>query len=183
MRGRALCLNLAVVSMLAASPGMQISPTVRNSSAEVQKAASCSAPEDRQFDFWVGDWDVYDFGDRSTVVARTRVDAILDGCVLREDYQGTNGARGQSFSIYDAARKLWHQSWVTNRGQLLLLDGKFRSGQMVLSGVDPAKSPRTLVRGTWKPVRGGVRETAVLSTDNGKTWKPWFDLLFRPHKP
>ncbi len=25
-----------------------------------------------------------------------------------------------------------------------------------------------------------VRETAVTSTDKGKTWKPWFDLVFRP---
>jgi ketosteroid isomerase-like protein len=36
------------------------------------------------------------------------------------------------------------------------------------------------VRGTWKPVSRGVRETAVTSTDGGKTWKPWFDLIFRP---
>jgi len=38
-----------------------------------------------------------------------------------------------------------------------------------------------LIRGTWKSVAGGVRETAVSSTDDGKTWKPWFDLMFRPH--
>ena len=23
---------------------------------------------------------------------------------------------------------------------------------------------------------------AFTSTDGGKTWKPWFDLMFRPHK-
>jgi hypothetical protein len=39
------------------------------------------------------------------------------------------------------------------------------------------------VRGTWKPADGGVRETAIVSTDAGKTWQPWFDLIFRPHKP
>jgi ketosteroid isomerase-like protein len=37
------------------------------------------------------------------------------------------------------------------------------------------------IRGTWKPSEGGVRETAVSSTDAGKTWAPWFDLMFRPH--
>jgi hypothetical protein len=30
---------------------------------------------------------------------------------------------------------------------------------------------------------GAVRETAMASTDGGKTWEPWFDLWFRPHKP
>lgn len=59
---------------------------------------------------------------------------------------------------------------------------------MVLSGVDHAadshgNSEAKLVRGSWKPVNDGVRETAVTSLDGGKTWTPWFDLVFRPHKP
>jgi hypothetical protein len=88
--------------------------------------------------------------------------------------------KGQSFSIYDGCSKVWHQSWVTNRGKLLLIEGNFQSGEMILSGIDPAKG--ALVRGLWKPVEGGVREIAVTSTDGGKVWKPWFDPLFRPHK-
>jgi len=53
---------------------------------------------------------------------------------------------------------------------------------MVLSGSDltPTGEKRE-VRGVWKPVEGGVRETAVTSLDAGKTWQPWFDLMFRPH--
>src|SRR2546425_656556 len=43
-----------------------------------------------------------------------------------------------------------------------------------------ASGEETLVRGIWKPVSGNVRERAVTSTDDGRTWKPWFDLLFRP---
>lgn len=63
-----------------------------------------------------------------------------------------------------------------------MIEGTFRDGQMVLSGVDGAKPGRTVVRGIWKPVDGGVREKAVTSADGGRTWKPWFDLMFRPHK-
>jgi hypothetical protein len=59
-----------------------------------------------------------------------------------------------------------------------------QAGQMVLSGVDQAGGGiERHVKGTWKPVDGGVRETAVTSADGGKTWKPWFDLVFRKHKP
>ncbi len=72
---------------------------------------------------------------------------------------------------------------LTNRGELLIIEGRFQNGEMVLSGVDHAKGGHTLVRGSWKPVNDGVRETAVTSSDGGKTWKPWFDLVFRPHKP
>lgn len=140
---------------------------------------SCSSPEYRQFDFWAGEWDAYDFGTPSKA-AHVQVDRILGDCVLREDYQGVDGAHGESFTIYDASRKIWHQSWVTNRGHLLVIEGKFHEGEMVLTGSNPAASVPTLVRGTWKPVDGGVREIGVTSTDGGKTWKPWFDLMFRP---
>jgi hypothetical protein len=37
------------------------------------------------------------------------------------------------------------------------------------------------LRATWQPRKDGVRETAELSTDGGKTWKPLFDIVFRRH--
>ena len=148
----------------------------RVSATEPAPSARCVAAAYRQFDFWAGDWDVFDVGS-SIPVAHARIDPILDGCVLREDYQGSDGHKGQSFTIYDAARKVWHQSWVTNRGELLEIEGKTENGEIILSGEDRAAG--WLVRGTWKPQNGDVRETAVTSTDGGNTWKPWFDLLFR----
>lgn len=130
----------------------------------------------------MGDWDAFDFGGK-TAVARVRVDRLLDGCVLREEYGGVDGHEGQSLSIYDSSRRVWHQSWVTNRGELLTIEGTFQAGKMVLSGADRTDDGKERrVRGIWKPEDGGVRETAVTSTDGGKTWKPWFDLVFRPHK-
>jgi hypothetical protein len=144
--------------------------------------AACSAPEYRQFDFWIGDWDAFDVSEPTTVSAHIRVDRILSGCVLEETYEGANGAKGQSFSIFDKSRGVWHQTWVTNRGKLLVIEGKMQDGAMVLTGSDlTADGKPRLVRGIWKTSSAGVRETADTSTDNGVTWTPWFDLLFRPH--
>ena len=67
---------------------------------------------------------------------------------------------------------------MTDRGKLLEIEGKSEGGVMILTGEDHAR--HTLVRGWWKPENGEVRETAATSTDDGKTWKPWFDLIFRP---
>jgi len=140
----------------------------------------CSSAPYHQFDFWVGDWKAFDVA-TGAKDAHVRVDRILDGCVLREQYDGASGHRGQSFSMYDASRQVWHQTWVTNRGELLIIEGTFRGGAMVLTGADINTSgQQRRVRGEWKPVSGGVRETAVTSTDGGKTWQPWFDLIFRP---
>jgi hypothetical protein len=175
--------NLSAAALciwIAFAPGKIASEDAR---AQPPKPAACSAPEYHQFDFWAGDWDAFDFDNPLTLVARTRVDRLLDGCVLLEGYQDTNGQHGESFSIYDASRKLWHQSWVTNHGKLLVIEGKMQSGEMVLSGVEHTpEGKQKLVRGVWKPVPDGVRETGVTSLDGGKTWTPWFDLVFRPHK-
>jgi hypothetical protein len=54
---------------------------------------------------------------------------------------------------------------------------------MTLTGTDRVKGTERQVRGTWKPATDGVRETAVISTDGGKTWSLWFDLIFQAHKP
>jgi ketosteroid isomerase-like protein len=137
--------------------------------------ASCSDPTYRQFDFWTGDWDVFDVGN-PTKVAHARIDSILEGCVLREDYRNMSGHEGQSFTIYDASRKLWHQTWVTSDGVLLEIEGRFEDGEMVLSGKNQKGE---IVRGTWKSMNGEVREVAQKSADDGKTWDPWFDIMFR----
>jgi hypothetical protein len=147
--------------------------------------AKCATPEHRQFDFWVGDWDAYDVGAPGKVVARNRVDLILDGCALREVYEQTDGLTGQSFSLYDASRQVWHQSWVTNSGQLLTIEGRFENGRMTLAGTRLVEGHEQKVRGVWYPEKDGVRsvrERAESSDDGGKTWKPLFDIVFRPHK-
>jgi hypothetical protein len=148
---------------------------------QTANSVKCSGAEYRQFDFFVGDWDGFEIVKPEVKIARNRVTLILDGCAVLEDYQGTDGTHGESFSIYDASRKVWHQTWLTNRGVLLMIEGGMRGDEMVLSGTDRAADGKErLVRGVWKAVPGGVRETAVRSLDGGKSWEPWFDMIFRP---
>ena len=91
-------------------------------------AAHCDGPEYHQFDFFEGDWDTYDYGAPDSVVARNTVTPMLGGCAVREVYVQGDGVQGESFSVYDASRHRWHQSWVTNRGSMLLLDGQLDGG-------------------------------------------------------
>jgi hypothetical protein len=63
------------------------------------------------------------------------------------------------------------------------LKALFMAGKMVLIGADRTEDgTQRQVRGIWKPEGDGFRETAVTSSDGGKTWKPWFDLVFRARK-
>ena len=145
-----------------------------------QSNAECASPGYQEFDFWVGDWDVFETNDKISA-AHVRVDRILGGCVLREHYEDSTGAVGESFTTYDIGRKLWHQTWVTNRGRLLTIEGARTNGSIVLAGAYYlAGGQQVLVRGSWTPMGSNVHESAVTSSDAGKTWKPWFDLSFRP---
>jgi hypothetical protein len=145
--------------------------------------STCSESAYRNFDFWIGDWDAYDKDQAGRKVAHVLVELVLDRCVLHEIYEDTDGHKGESFSVYDGSRHIWHQTWVTNHGQLLTIEGGIRDGAMVLEGSDRAPDGKArLVRGTWRPIKDGVREIAIKSTDGGMTWKPWFDLEFRVHQ-
>lgn len=149
-----------------------------------QPPAACPAPEYRQFDFWLGDWDTHELPDTSRVVARLQVTPMLGGCALRETYAQNDGLVGESYSLWDAARGMWHQTWVTNRGALLLLDGKFEGGRMVLTAEERrADGTAGLLRGTWWKEGRNVRQKAERSSDGGKTWSPAWDIVFRPHSP
>ena len=138
---------------------------------------ACATAEYRQFDFWVGDWEVFDpQGNRA---GENRIEKILKGCVLLESWKGT-GMSGHSYNIYDATTKRWHQSWVDDRGTLLQLDGGFADGKMVLSGERIPRQSTTGAKVTdrisWSrlgPDR--VRQHWERSADAGKTWSTLFD--------
>lgn len=117
------------------------------------------------------------------VAARNRVTPMVGGCALREVYEQADGLVGESFSTYDAGRRVWHQSWVTNRGELLLLDGGWADGRMTFTATDHAPDgSASLLRVAWWPEGATVRERAERSRDGGATWSPVFDIGFRPHR-
>ena len=144
-----------------------------------QIPAQCAAPEYRQFDFWVGDWDVT-LPDGKTA-GHNRIEPILGGCALRETWAGTGGLAGNSYNIYDSSRKLWHQTWVDGQGTLLQLEGHFANGRMVLEGESVDSTGATArQRITWEPTGPGrVRQLWETSTDGGRTWTTAFDGRYR----
>jgi hypothetical protein len=142
----------------------------------------CSAPGYRLFDFWVGDWDAYDAEDTTTPAARAHVDLVAAGCAVHELYEQSDGLIGDSILSFDAVRQQWQQTWVTNFGALMVLRGQFNGRTVLLEGEMHFRNGKTaLQRITWKPDGSGVRESSEESRDDGKTWSPGFDVIFRKH--
>jgi hypothetical protein len=139
----------------------------------------CGAPEHRQFDFWIGEWEVTT-PDGATA-GRNRIEPILGGCALKESWTGAKGGSGTSYNAYDRQRGGWHQTWVDNGGLVLRLDGGFAGGKMTLKGEtrDTSGAP-ILNRITWQETAPGmVRQLWETSADGGVTWRVVFDGRYR----
>ncbi len=136
--------------------------------------APCSAPEYRQFDFWVGDWEVKTADGK--VAGSNRIEKILNDCVLLENWQGAGGSIGKSFNMYYARDGSWRQTWVDGNGGRLDLAGGLDGQDMVLTGETPATDGGTArheIR--WTPLDDGrVRQHWRVSTDGGETWRDAF---------
>jgi hypothetical protein len=172
---------LAIVAVAFAVTARTVAHQTQPSAAQAAASTRCASAEYHQLDFWIGDWDAYDVDDPKQA-ARLTVTPVVGGCALQEDYQQFDGMKGQSFSGYDASRGGWHQSWVTNGGTWLFMDGKMEGGSMVLIAKIHKGGQESLMKSSWTHEGANVRETATLSSDNGATWKPMFDMIFKPHQ-
>jgi hypothetical protein len=147
------------------------------------KPPACIAPENHQFDFWLGDWEVRDASGK--LLGQNRITRLHKDCVLFENYRAGEFS-GSSFNVYDADRRVWHQTWVDSSGGLLVIEGGFRDGKMILTGetVDTDKSNAKVDnRITWQPLPDGrVRQLWETSTDKGAIWTTTFDGYYTKQK-
>ncbi|MGH7599999.1 MAG: tetratricopeptide repeat protein, partial [bacterium] len=155
-------------------------PRFKELLSQAQKAARpCTAsPEYRQFDFWLGEWDVQTASGQPA--GKSSVQLILGDCVVFENWTGTFGMNGKSFNIYNATRRQWQQTWVNDRGNITEYTGEFKNERMEFliepAGADGNKQLRRMTLFNLGP--DCVRQFGEISTDGGKTWNVQFDLLY-----
>lgn len=154
-----------------------------SATAHGQAGPKCNTPQHRQFDFWVGTWDVSPTG-QSQVVARSVIENLYDGCVIRENWKPNSGNPGGSLNTYSPDDGKWHQVWMDAANAMVMFDGGMVDGKMVLTGhwkgaQTPGKTD--LVRMTYSELdKGAVRQFGEISGDEGRTWKPFFDFTYMP---
>lgn len=134
----------------------------------------CSWDEYRQFDFWIGEWEVRDGNGK--LQGRNTIESILGGCALNESWEGATGSIGQSYNSYDRQTRQWHQTWIDNGGLLLKLDGGLEGNAMVLRGAGKARGGAGIEHEiTWTPLDDGrVKQHWRTSRDGGKSWNDAF---------
>lgn len=145
-----------------------------------EQAGMCAAPGSRQFDFWIGDWDVsWTAKDGNVMRGTNSVTKILGGCVVYESFKDPNsGFEGMSYSVFDTTQNIWRQTWVDNTGGYLDFVGEFRDGTMTLQRTARRGGKEITQRMRWYNIqRDSLDWNWESSADGGVTWV----LLWKIH--
>jgi hypothetical protein len=133
-----------------------------------------------QFDFWIGQWDVTPWSgvlNPGAPPGFNDVHAILEHCIVFENWKGSGGGEGKSFNYFDTNLNKWRQIWMDDSGSALDYTGEFRDGAMRFTGWTlDAQGHRVEQKLTFTPIDSNtVRQTFEASSDGGKTWAVTFD--------
>jgi hypothetical protein len=165
------------------SPAATPSPAVTPSPTPAPSAA-CVGPQYRQFDFWLGEWDLVGADGKKS--AEDKVVSILGGCAIQESWTGVKSGQGLSLSAYDPATKHWHQTLMDDSGAVLKLEGEFADGKMILVGQRPSQKDKGVTithRIAWTAMPDHrIKQYWEASTNGGRTWRPVFEGYYGPRK-
>ncbi len=141
-----------------------------------------SAPAYRQFDFWIGEWEVHNA--RGQPVGESSIQLILGGCVIFENWTGRDGFTGKSFNSYNRHTKKWEQVWVDVSGAFRKFVGEFKDGELhyLANDFNRDGQPILIKMVFQKQGEDRVRQLSEFSTDGGATWQPRYDFLYTRKK-
>lgn len=93
-------------------------------------AAPCNAAEYKQFDFWLGDWDVTSAAD-GVHRGSSHISRVMNGCVVWENWNICRPPYfGKSYNTWNSNAKRWEQYWVDTSGGVMFLHGRLKDNVM-----------------------------------------------------
>jgi hypothetical protein len=146
----------------------------------------CNSPEYRKFDFWIGEWEVFNL--KGQKAGDSKISLLLDSCIILEEWTSATiqkGLRysGKSYNSYNRQTKNWQQFWVDNTGGSTFYNhGSLQQNKMVFQTENIRVNDSTLLtqRLTFYDLGPDkVRQHGETSTDNGQGWKTSYDLEYR----
>ena len=128
-------------------------------------APACTSDVHDDFDFWVGEWNVYAPGNEEGLgpyVGHNTVERIHGGCLITEHWVNTAGTGGESMNMYDPLIGAWRQVWMSNGWYIDYTGGLNEDGAMVLTGESytAQTDSRAELRGIWT-----LREDGTVSQE------------------
>ena len=146
---------------------------------DAQPPSPCSGDVFKQFDFWLGTWDVTT--PDGTLAGVNRITSEENGCLILEQWSSAGGGTGQSYNYYNPATEKWRQVWVSAGGMIDYEGGLTDTGSMKLTGTITyvATGQQAPFTGEWTPNEDGTVTQYFEQYDaESDEWQPWFTGLY-----
>ena len=105
--------------------------TVHAQESTAPPATCKTEPGYSEFDFWLGDWDVYVDGKKAGENTITKEEG---DCLVLEKWTDVNGGTGQSYNYFNPDTEKWRQVWVSSFMAIDYVGGLTPDGSMELVG-------------------------------------------------
>ncbi|WP_417489331.1 hypothetical protein [Maricaulis sp.] len=165
---------MITTKMLLASSLMALAlPAVAG--AQQTPPTGCSEAVHDDFDFWVGQWNVYAPGG-GAYQGQNSIVKTHGGCLVTEHWTGAGGSTGQSMNFHDPLVGAWRQVWVSQSSFIDYTGGLNADGAMVLTGEihNVANGSRAPFTGVWTPLEDGSVRQHFRQSDAEGNWSDWF---------
>lgn len=92
-------------------------------------------PQNREFDFWIGEWTVFQTG-TDYPVGKQKIEKASGGCMVLENWTATNApGEGKSMNFISPKTNKWEQVWMGSGGVYLnYYNGEYKNGAMHYDG-------------------------------------------------
>jgi hypothetical protein len=140
----------------------------------------CDTNKHNEFNFWVGDWNVYD--PQGKLIGTNNIVKMHSNCVMQENWESKVSAnKGTSYNYVNLADNTWNQLWVDNSGFSLKLKGNLENGSMVLKSEKVKNQQGEYYnRITWTPHKdGSVMQLWELISPEGKVIQEAFRGIYK----
>ncbi len=150
-------------------------------SQQTSKLCNCCTQEYKQFDFWLGEWEVYN--KKGEQVGSNSIVSIQDSCLIQENWTSKQET-GTSYTYYNKIDSSWNQIYIDNLGTVLQLKGSFQNNRMILQS-ERVKSKKAnfyyFNRIIWeKDNQGNVSQKWDIVNDKGEVLQVAFDGIYKP---
>lgn len=140
--------------------------------------SQCTGSESpwRDFDFWIGNWEVYD-PNTGNKVGDNRIEKRENGCLILENWKSIAGGSGISMNFYDPLEKKWRQVWQSAPAFIDYSGGLDEQGRMQLEGAIyyNASGQSAPFRGRWTAQDdGSVLQEFWQYDATSDNWNSWF---------
>src|ERR1700730_17208984 len=156
----------------------------------VQKAKTnafpCMAdPHNREFDFWVGEWNAFVTG-TNNLAGYSSIQKASGDCMILENWTSARVPfNGKSMNFIDPVTNKWEQVWVGSDGRGnhvgRFINGEYKENVMRFEFETPDAQGKKLM-GRFSFFNEGpqqVRQLNETSADGGKTWTTVYDFTYK----